>query len=54
MLWIIVATGNHFVFDAVAGGAVVVAGWLLARLVVDRTRATRSGSVAAWAAGARA
>ena len=30
MLLIIVATGNHFFFDAVAGGLVVVAGWLIA------------------------
>ena len=35
MLWIIVATGNHFVFDAVAGGLVVVVGFLAARRVVD-------------------
>ena len=52
MLWIIVATGNHFVFDAVAGGVVVVAGWLLARLVVDRTRG--ASPVAQWAPGASA
>jgi hypothetical protein len=31
MLFDIVATGNHFFFDAAAGGAVVVAGWLIAR-----------------------
>lgn len=31
MLGIIVATGNHFLFDAAAGGAVVVTGWLIAR-----------------------
>ena len=30
MLLIIVATGNHFLFDAAAGGLVVVAGWLVA------------------------
>ena len=30
MLLIIVATGNHFLFDAVAGALVVVAGWLVA------------------------
>jgi hypothetical protein len=40
MLGIIVATGNHFVFDAVAGGAVVVAGWLVARTLVE-ARSTR-------------
>jgi hypothetical protein len=34
MLLIIVATGNHFFLDAVLGGLVVVAGWLLARSVV--------------------
>jgi hypothetical protein len=36
MLYIIVATGNHFLFDAVAGGAVVVVAWLAARWVVRR------------------
>ena len=45
MVGIIVATGNHFVFDAVAGGAVVVAGWLVARRLVaanpERRRVTR-------------
>jgi hypothetical protein len=30
MLLIIVATGNHFLFDAAAGGLVVAAGWLVA------------------------
>jgi PAP2 superfamily len=30
MLFIIVATGNHFWFDAAAGGVVMVAGWLIA------------------------
>ena len=35
MLFIIVATGNHFLFDAAAGGLVVVASWWLARRVVD-------------------
>jgi hypothetical protein len=34
MLFIIVATGNHFVFDAAAGGLVTLAGWLVARRVV--------------------
>jgi hypothetical protein len=34
MLFIIVATGNHFLFDAAAGGIVVAAGWLGARLLV--------------------
>jgi PAP2 superfamily protein len=31
MLYIIVATGNHFLFDALAGGLVVVAAYLAAR-----------------------
>ncbi len=34
MLFIIVATGNHFLLDAVAGGAVVLAGWIAARLLI--------------------
>ena len=34
MLFDIVATGNHFLFDAAAGGAVVVAGWWIARSIV--------------------
>lgn len=34
MLLVIVATGNHFVFDAALGAVVVLAGWLVARLVV--------------------
>jgi hypothetical protein len=32
VLFVIVATGNHFLFDAVAGGAVIVAAGCLARL----------------------
>jgi hypothetical protein len=35
MLGIIVATGNHFLFDAVAGGVVVVVGWIVARTLVE-------------------
>jgi len=35
MLIVIVATGNHFLFDAALGGIVVVAGWLVALLLVD-------------------
>jgi hypothetical protein len=34
MLFDIVATGNHFWFDAAAGGAVVVAGWWIARALL--------------------
>lgn len=42
MLFIIVATGNHFLFDAAAGGLVVVASWLVARRVIsERTPACR-------------
>ena len=36
MLYVIVATGNHFFFDAVAGGLVVATAWWLARLVTER------------------
>ena len=41
MLFVIVATGNHFLFDAAAGGAVTIAGWALARLVVEPARERR-------------
>jgi hypothetical protein len=34
MLYIIVATGNHFFVDAALGGAVVGAAWLVARALV--------------------
>ena len=34
MLLVIVATGNHFVFDAALGGVVVLLGWLVARMLV--------------------
>ena len=34
MLFDIVATGNHFLFDAATGGLVVVIGWLVARRLV--------------------
>ena len=35
MLLVIVGTGNHFVFDAALGAVVVLAGWLVARLLVE-------------------
>jgi hypothetical protein len=35
MLFVIVATGNHFLFDAAAGGAVVLAGWWIARRLLQ-------------------
>ena len=42
MLLIIVATGNHFLFDAVAGGLVVAAGWFVAsRLRAPATQPVR-------------
>ncbi len=47
MLFIIVATGNHFLFDAAAGGAVTVAGWLVARRLVAARSPGR------WVAGRR-
>ena len=34
MLFVIVATGNHFLLDAVAGGAVVGIAWLAARMLI--------------------
>jgi hypothetical protein len=36
MLYVIVATGNHFFLDALAGGVVVAAGWWLARRLTER------------------
>src|SRR5687768_6376791 len=51
MLVIIVATGNHFLFDAVAGAAVVAAGWLVASPLAVPTRSVpaRLAAVAdAW------
>jgi hypothetical protein len=41
MLLIIVATGNHFLFDAAAGGAVTIAGWWLATRIGLPAAATR-------------
>ena len=43
MLLVIVATGNHFVFDAALGALVVVAGWLVARLLVEPQTASAHG-----------
>ena len=43
MLFVIVATGNHFLLDAAAGGAVTVVGfWLARRLVLARNPERRS------------
>jgi hypothetical protein len=51
MLLVIVATGNHFFFDAAAGGLAVGVGYLIASRVDYATRAPRTrtaaGSVAA-------
>jgi hypothetical protein len=45
MLFTIVATGNHFIFDAAAGGLVVVIAYLAARaLVAPRSPRTRAAS----------
>jgi hypothetical protein len=40
MLFIIVATGNHFFVDAAAGGLTVVLGWITARSLVARGTST--------------
>jgi hypothetical protein len=54
MLLIIVATGNHFLFDAFAGGVVVAAGWFVAaRLRAPATSPVRLATPqAAWTAHA--
>jgi hypothetical protein len=41
MLYIIVATGNHFWLDAALGGAVVVAAWLIAAAVTPGAGSAR-------------
>ena len=47
MLFVIVATGNHFLFDAVAGGLVtVVAWWIAQRLVASRQPERRRAALA--------
>jgi hypothetical protein len=48
MLYVIVATGNHFFLDAALGGAVVVAGWLVTRPLVPE-RASAADPVPAYA-----
>jgi len=47
MLLIIVGTGNHFIIDAVLGGLVVVAGWLVARSLVEKTPQARTATFVA-------
>ena len=44
MLLIIVATGNHFFFDAALGGLVVAAGWLVASRLAAPARPGRAGA----------
>ena len=45
MLYIIVATGNHFFVDAVLGGAVVVAGWFVARSLTRAEEPAAEGTL---------
>jgi PAP2 superfamily protein len=47
MLYIIVATGNHFFVDALLGGAVVVAGWFVARALARAEAPSRKRDRAA-------
>jgi PAP2 superfamily protein len=42
MLFVIVATGNHFLFDAAAGALVMAAAWLVARRVAGPRLATKT------------
>jgi hypothetical protein len=54
MLFVIVGTGNHFVFDAAAGAVVTAAGWLLARSVLRTPRLPARPEAAAAAVPAPA
>jgi hypothetical protein len=54
MLYVIVATGNHFFVDALIGGVVVVAAWLLARAVAVEAPSRRPLSVDAVGRAVRA
>jgi hypothetical protein len=45
VLFVIVATGNHFILDAVAGGVVMIAGIAAAVAVCHGVRTTRSASL---------
>jgi hypothetical protein len=47
MLLIIVGTGNHFIIDAILGGLVVLAGWLVARTLVATTPSAHMGRLVA-------
>jgi PAP2 superfamily len=46
MLFVIVATGNHFWIDAAVGGLVVAVAWLLARLLQQMEPLTQSPAAA--------
>src|SRR5436190_2535748 len=50
MLFVIVATGNHFFFDAAAGGLTIVTGYVIARWVGSARRAPRRRAAAGSAA----
>jgi hypothetical protein len=45
MLLTVVATGNHFVFDAVTGLAITAAGYGVHRLITARRPALRTATV---------
>jgi hypothetical protein len=49
MLYVIVATGNHFFVDAALGGAVVVAGFAIARSLAQSESRGERGRIAAYA-----
>jgi len=48
MLLTIVATGNHFIFDAAAGGIVMVAGFLVARTLLSERAPKAPSRAATW------
>jgi hypothetical protein len=48
MLLTIVATGNHFLFDAAAGGLVMVAGFLVARMLLAERAPAAPRRAAGW------
>jgi hypothetical protein len=41
MLFVIVATGNHFFFDAAAGAVAIGAGYVIAKLITAGPRPER-------------
>lgn len=47
MLFVIVATGNHFLFDAAAGGLVVAIAWLVSLRVTRPGRSSRPATIGA-------